>query len=137
MSIGYVTSEVAHGITAMGAAYAALTGLAAIACAYAAVLSISSHRSVTAVAERLNVPVSWMAPLGALLAAGSAGLMTGFAVPVVGTGAACGLIVYFLFAAAFHIRAHDSRVLNWVNWAAFFALSAATLAVGLAYRGPS
>lgn len=42
-------------------------------------------------------------------------------------------------AAAFagaHIRARDTRLLNWVNWAAFFSLAVAALAVGLAYPSP-
>jgi hypothetical protein len=120
----------------MLAAYVAVTVVAAIACAYAAVLNFTHDKSVAEVAERLRVPVSWMVRLGFLLAAGSIGLVAGFAVPVLGTAAACGLVLYFVSAAGAHIRARDTRLLNWVNWAAFFSLAVAALAVGLAYRGP-
>jgi DoxX-like family len=124
------------GEAAMLAAYAAVTVAAAIAYAYAAVLNFTHNKSVAEVAERLRVPVSWMVRLGFLLAAGSIGLVAGFAVPVLGTAAACGLVLYFVSAAGAHIRARDTRLLNWVNWAVFFSLAVAALAVGLAYRGP-
>jgi hypothetical protein len=120
----------------MLAAYVAVTVVAAIAYSYAAVLNFIHDKSVAEVAERLRVPVSWMVRLGFLLAAGSIGLVAGFVVPVLGTAAACGLVLYLLSAAGAHTRARDTRLLNWVNWAAFFSLAVAALAVGLAYRGP-
>jgi DoxX-like family len=120
----------------MLAAYVAVTVVAAIAYACAAVLNFTHSKSVAEVAETLRVPVSWMVRLGFLLAAGSIGLVAGFAVPALGTAAACGLVLYFVCAAGAHIRARDTRLLNWVNWAAFFSLAVAALAVGLAYRGP-
>lgn len=120
----------------MLAGYVAVTVVAAIAYACAAVLNFTRSKSVAETAERLRVPVSWMVRLGFLLAAGSLGLVAGFAVPVLGTAAACGLVLNFVSAAGAHIRAGDTRLLNWVNWAAFFSLAVAALAVGLAYRGP-
>ncbi len=106
---------------------------AAIAFAAASVLNFTHNESVTETAERLGVPVSWQVPLGLLLAAGSLGLITGFVVPVLGTAAACGLVVYFLCAAGAHIRARDTRLLSWINWFAFFSLAVAALVVGLVY----
>jgi hypothetical protein len=120
----------------MLAAYIAVTVVAAIANACAAVLSFTHHKSVVETVERLRVPVSWMVPLGFLLAAGSLGLVAGFAIPALGTAAACGLVPYFLFAAGAHIRARDTRLLAWINWAAFFTLAVAALVMGLAYHGP-
>jgi uncharacterized membrane protein len=120
----------------MLAGYVAVTVVAAIAYAYAAVLNFTHNKSVAQVAERLHVPVLWMARLGFLLAAGSLGLVGGFALPALGTAAACGLVLYFLCAAGAHLRARDTRLLNWVNWAAFFSLAVAALVVGLAYHGP-
>jgi uncharacterized membrane protein len=120
----------------MFAAYLAVTVVAAIVYAYAAVLNFTHNQSVAEVADRLGVPVSWMAPLGLLLGAGSVGLATGFAVPALGTAAACGLVLYFLCAAGAHIRAHDTRLLAWINWSAFFSLALAVLVVALAYRSP-
>jgi hypothetical protein len=98
-------------------------------------LNFTHNKSVAETAERLGVPVSWQVPLGFLLAAGSLGLITGFAVPALGTAAACGLVLYFLCAAVAHIRARDTRLLAWINWFAFFFLAVAALVVGLVYRG--
>ena len=80
----------------MLAAYVAVTVVAVIANAYAAVLSFTHHKSVVETVERLRVPLSWMVPLGFLLAAGSLGLLAGFALPALGTAAACGQVLYFL-----------------------------------------
>jgi uncharacterized membrane protein len=120
----------------MLAVYVAVTVVAAIAYAFAAVLNFTHNKSVAETAERLRVPVSWQVPLGFLLAAGALGLLAGFAVPALGTAAACGLVLYFLCAAGAHIRTRDTRLLAWVNWAAFFLLAVAALVVGLAYHGP-
>jgi hypothetical protein len=121
----------------MRAGYAAVTVVAVIAYAYAAALNFAHNKSVVRTAERLSVPVSWQMPLGWLLGAGSVGLLTGFAVPALGTAAGCGLVLYFVCAAGFHIRARDTLVSSWVTWSAFFALASAALAVGLAYHGPA
>ena len=121
----------------MHVAYIAVTGVAAIIYAYAAVLNFTHNKSVAQTSERLGVPSSWMVPLGSLLAAGSIGLVVGFAVPVLGTAAACGLVLYFVCAAAAHMRARDTQLLSWINWAVFFSLAVAALVVALAYRGPT
>jgi hypothetical protein len=121
----------------MRAAYAAVTAVAVIAYAYAAALNFTHNKSVARTAERLSVPASWQAPLGSLLGAGSAGLLAGFAVPALGTAAGCGLVLYFVCAAGFHVRARDTLFSAWATWSAFFALASAALAVGLAYHGPA
>ncbi|MEV0272344.1 DoxX family protein [Hamadaea sp. NPDC050747] len=120
----------------MLAMYVAVTVVAAIVFAYAAILSITGSDIVIRTAEAVHVPASWMVPLGTLLAAGSLGLLAGFVVPGIGTAAACGLVLYFVGAAAAHVRVRDTRPSHWGNWAAFFALAVATLVVALAYHGP-
>jgi hypothetical protein len=117
-------------------AYLAVTAVAVIALAYAAVLSFTHDRSVADTARRLQVPQSWMVPLGLLLGSGAVGLAAGFAIPALGTAAASGLVLYFLCAAGFHIRARDTRIPAWINWSAFFSLAVAALGVGAAYHGP-
>jgi hypothetical protein len=126
----YVTEE-----AQMRAGYAAVTLVAVIAYGYAAALNFTHNKSVVQTAERLSVPVAWQVPLGLLLAAGSAGLLAGFAVPALGTAAGCGLVLYFVCAAGFHIRARDTLLSSWGTWSAFFLLASAALAVGLAYHG--
>jgi DoxX-like family len=118
----------------MIAAYIAVTVVAATVYAYAAYLNFVGHESVIAIAEETRVPQSWMIPLGTLLASGSLGLLVGLAVPLLGTAAAVGLVLYFLGALGAHLRAH---YYEFGNWAIFFSLAVATLAVGLAYHGPS
>jgi hypothetical protein len=134
--MGSVESATPTEEATMLAAYVAVSVVTAIANAYAAVLSFTHHKSVVETVERLRVPVSWMIPLGFLLAAGSLGLLAGFAIPALGTAAACGLVLYFLCAAGAHIRARDTRLLAWVNWAAFFTLAVAALVMSRAYHGP-
>jgi hypothetical protein len=121
----------------MRSAYIAVTIVAAIAYAYAAVMNVRHEKSVTETCERLGLPVSWQIPLGTVLGAGAAGLAIGLAIPVVGTAAGCGLVLYFICAAGFHVRARDTLISAWCSWFAFFALAAAALAVGLTYHGPA
>lgn len=119
----------------MHAVYVAVTIVAASAYAYAAFLNFSHNKSIVEESGRLRVPVSWMVPLGCLLAAGALGLVAGFAVSWLGIAAACGLVLYFLAAAGAHLRARDTQLLRWVNWAAFFSLAVAALVVSLAQYG--
>ncbi len=115
----------------MLAADLAVTVLVAIVIAYAAYLNFSRNASVIAVAERLGVPVSWQIPLGTLLAAAALGLLAGLAVPLIGTAAAVGLVLYFLCALGTHLRARDRHVgLALV----FLSLASAALAVELAHH---
>jgi hypothetical protein len=115
----------------MQVAYLVFTLAAALANGYAAVLSLAGADSVKDVADRIQVSRAWMPPLGALLASGAVGLLTGFAVPAFGTAAALGLVVYFVCAISAHLRVRDRKV----GGAAFFLLLAAgALATSLAYH---
>lgn len=117
----------------MTAAYIAATAVAALACAFAAYMNFVRHESVVAIADAVQVPRSWMLPLGTLLAAAAVGLLLGFAVPLIGTAAAVGLVLYFLCAIGAHLRAHDKQL----GGAFVFLLLAVTaLILGLAHRGP-
>lgn len=116
----------------MLAAYLTCTCLAALACAYAVYLNVTHARSVTDTAQRLNIPVSLMVPFGVLLGSAAAGLLAGFVVPVLGTAAAAGLVVYFIVALAAHLRARDFQLV----WALIYlSLAVAALATGLAHHG--
>ncbi|AJT63260.1 hypothetical protein T261_1574 [Streptomyces lydicus] len=103
----------------------AINGLAAIA-------NFIGHSYPKSQADKLRVPRSWMRPLGALLAAGALGLLAGIAVPVLGTLAAAGLVLYFLGALCAHLRVRDYQL---GPWAGFFCLPVAALAVSLAHHG--
>jgi hypothetical protein len=117
----------------MQAAYLATTLLAALANGYAAALNFAGAESVKVVADRVEVSRAWMVPLGAVLASGAVGLLTGVAVPALGTAAAAGLVLYFMCAVTAHLRVHDRQIGGAV---CFLLLAAAALTTDLAYRNP-
>jgi DoxX-like protein len=115
------------------AAYITSTGLATIACAYAVYLNVTHASFVIDTAHRLGIPASLMIPFGLLLGLAAAGLLAGFAIPVLGTAAAAGLVSYFVIAVGAHLRANDRR-LAWPLL--YLSLASAALATGLAHHGP-
>jgi hypothetical protein len=114
------------------AAYVTVTILASVFTAIAAVTYLIGHDYPKAQVDMKRLPRSWMPRLGALLAAGSLGLLAGFAVPLVGTLAAAGLVLYFVGALIAHLRVGSRKL---VGWAVFFLTVVAALAVGLSYHG--
>ena len=108
--------------------YLVTTILAALANGYAASLNFVGAESVKVVADRVHVSRGWMVPLGTLLAAGAAGLLTGFAVPALGTAAAIGLVLYFICAVTAHLRVRDRQIGGAVF---FLLLAAAALTTGV------
>ena len=78
-----------------------------------------------------RLPRSWVPVLGMLLAAGSAGLLAGFAVPLVGTLSAAGLVLYFVGALVAHLRVGSRQL---AGRAVFFATAVAALTVNLSYH---
>lgn len=116
----------------MHSLYIVTTCVAAFANGYAAFLNFSGAESVKAVADRLRVPRGWMVPLGTLLACGAVGLLTGFAVPLLGVAAGIGLVVYFVCAVTAHLRVGDHRIGGAVS---FLLLSAAALSTNVAHHG--
>ncbi|WP_435243895.1 DoxX family protein [Streptomyces cucumeris] len=112
--------------------YLVITLLTAAVNGLAATANFIGHEYPKSQADKLRVPRSWMRPLGTLLAAGALGLLAGFAVPVLGTLAAAGLVLYFLGALYAHLRVGDHQL---GPWAMFFCLPVAALAVSLAHHG--
>lgn len=80
-----------------------------------------------------GVPESWLVfPIGIPKVAGAAGLLLGIlGVPLVGTAAAIGLVLYFVCAVYTHLRVSDhSFQFGLAN--GFLALAVATLALDVA-----
>jgi hypothetical protein len=115
----------------MHVTYLVSTILAALANGYAASLNFVGAASVTVVADRVRVSRGWMVPLGALLACGALGLLTGLVVPALGTAAAIGLVLYFICAVSAHVRVRDRQIGGAVF---FLLLAAAALSTDVAYR---
>ena len=64
---------------------------------------------VTAGLTTAGVPLSWFVPLALLEIAGTAGLLIGIWWRPLGIAAAIGVILYFLGALIFHVRAKDAK----------------------------
>jgi hypothetical protein len=117
----------------MFATYVTVTVLAAVVNGAAAVTYLIGHAYPMAQLDMKRLPRSWMPRLGAVLAAGALGLLAGFAVPLLGTLAAGGLVLYFVGALVAHLRVGSRKL---VGWAVFSAVAVAALAVNLGYQPP-
>jgi hypothetical protein len=111
--------------------YVTVTILAAVFNGFAAVTYLIGHEYPKAQADMKRIPRSWVPVLGMALAAGSLGLVAGFVVPLLGTIAAAGLVLYFIGAFFAHMRVGSRKL---VGWAIFFATAVAALAVNLAHH---
>ena len=116
----------------MFAAYVSVTVVASIFTAIASVTYLIGHPYPKAQLDMKRLPHSWMPVLGLILAAGSVGLLAGFAVPLLGQLAATGLVLYFVGALLAHLRV-GSR--NLIGWSVFFVTAVAALVVNVGYHG--
>ncbi|RAO18001.1 hypothetical protein MED15_03348 [Micromonospora noduli] len=115
----------------MFAAYVTVTILASVFTGFAAVTYLIGHDYPKAQADMKRVPRSWVPRLGVALAAGSSGLLAGFAVPPLGTLAAAGLVLYFIGALIAHLRVGSRQL---VGPAVFFVTVVAALTLNVLYR---
>lgn len=86
-------------------AYIVVTIVAAAIYAYAAYVDFIGAGWILENMTRYGVPHSWLFLLGVLKAAGALGLLVGLVIPMIGTAAAIGLVVYFLGAIVTVARA--------------------------------
>ena len=91
----------------MFTAYIIVTLIAAAANAFSATLDFIRYNPVLINMAKASVPDSWITMLGLLKAAGALGLLAGIAVPLIGTAAAVGLVLFFVGAIITHLRAGD------------------------------
>ncbi|HEU5237683.1 MAG TPA: DoxX family protein [Pyrinomonadaceae bacterium] len=116
----------------MFVAYIIVTVVAAAANIYATTLDFFRSQQVLTNMARLGVPESWLPILGILKAAGALGLLVGIGVPLIGTAAAIGLILFFVAAIITHLRAHDH---SFGVAVVFLLLAVAALVLGLYTNG--
>ncbi|AWK11798.1 hypothetical protein SSP531S_02240 [Streptomyces spongiicola] len=110
----------------MFTAYAVVTAVAIAANAVEAAANFLRARFVVANAAAVGVPPSWLPALGALKGAAALGLLLGLlGLTAVGTAAATGLVLFFIGALVFHVRARVFH--NIAGPLLFLALSAAAL----------
>lgn len=81
-----------------------------------------------------GVPESWLVfPIGTLKTAGALGVLAGaLGMPLLGTAAAIGLVLFFVCAAYTHIRVSDFSSTFFLGSCFFLPLAIATLALNLA-----
>ena len=110
--------------------YVAVAVVAAAMNVWAASLDFRRAESAVANAAKVEVPPSWLTPLGALKLAGAVGLIAGIAVPLIGVAAAIGLVLFFVCATFAHLR------ISWYSTLpfpiAFLLFAVAALALRLA-----
>lgn len=84
--------------------YAAVAVLAAAMNIWAASLDFRRAEMAVANAAKVEVPSTWLLPLGALKFAGALGFIIGIVVPLIGIAAAIGLVLFFVCAIFAHLR---------------------------------
>jgi hypothetical protein len=85
----------------------AISVLLAVLLAFAAIRKLSHRPQVVASYARAGVPERWLNPLAAVLLAAAAGLVVGLAWPPLSVVTAAMVVVYFIVAITFHVRAKD------------------------------
>lgn len=116
----------------MFAAYVTVTILGVFFNGAAAVTYLIGHEYPKTQADMKGIARKWVPVLGMLLAAGTVGLLAGFAVPLLGTLAAAGLILYFIGAIIAHLRVGSRNIVGGI---VFLATAVAALILGLAHHG--
>jgi hypothetical protein len=112
-------------------AYVVVTLLAIAATAFSGVAALVHFGPILPGMARAGVPESWLTMLGVLKTAGAVGLLLGLiGVPLIGTAAAIGLVVFFVGAIITHLRARDyARQFGLAI--GLFILAVSTLVLGL------
>ncbi|MFC8535448.1 DoxX family protein [Streptomyces sp. NPDC057249] len=116
----------------MRTAYLTVTVLGVFFNGAAAVTYLIGHEYPKSQADMKGIPRTYVPWLGMCLAAGTLGLLAGFAVPALGTLAACGLILYFIGAIIAHLRVGSRNIVGGI---VFLATAVAALILGVRYHG--
>jgi hypothetical protein len=115
-------------------AYVVVTILAIAANTFSGVAALLHFKPILPGMAKADVPASWLTfPIGTLKTAGAIGLALGLlGLPLIGTAAAIGLILFFTCAVYTHVRASDySPQFGLAN--GFLVLAVAALVLGLPF----
>jgi DoxX-like family len=104
--------------------------LLAVLITFSAALKLTHKPKVVESYRTAGVSEAWLNGLAALLLAAAAGLVVGIWWPVAGFVAAAGLVVYFVLAVGFHIRANDTA--HMITPAVLAGVAAAVVALQVA-----
>lgn len=127
-------SQVPHDLlrargSAMSTGYLVLALVTAAVNVWAAIGDFLHTPSTMKNVATVEVPPSWLVPLGLLKAAGAVGLLVGIIVPVIGVAAATGLVLFFVCAVFAHLRVRWYSTLPFP--ATFLALAVGSLVARL------
>ncbi len=126
----------------MFTAYVVVTLLAIGANAFSGVAALVHFKPILPSMAKAGVPKSWLTfPIGTLKTAGALGLLLGLiGVPLIGTAAAIGLVLFFVCAIHTHLLARDYsldiRNSTFGLAIGFLLLNVAALALDLASSQP-
>jgi DoxX-like family len=120
----------------MFTAYVVITLLAIAADAFSGVAALVHFKAIIPGMLKAGVPESWLTfPIGTLKTAGALGLLVGLiGVPLIGTAAAIGLVLFFVCAIYTHLLARDYSP-QFGLAIGFLLLNAAALVLVLASSG--
>lgn len=114
----------------MPIAYLTITAITILANAGAAAADLVRAEPVLRNTAEVRVSPSWLPLLGALKAAGAAGLLLGLlGLPAIGVAAAAGLVAFFIGAIGAHVRARV--IYNLAFPGTFLALAIASLTLAI------
>jgi hypothetical protein len=120
----------------MFTAYVVVALLAVAANLFSGIAALVHMKAILPGMAKAGVPESWLTfPIGTLKTAGAVGLLLGLiGVPLIGTAAAIGLILFFVCALYTHVRVSDYTP-QFALANGFLALAVAALVLGLASSG--
>jgi hypothetical protein len=123
-------------MTTTYAAYAVVSVVAIAANAFSGIAAMVHFKPIVPRMIKAGVPEAWLTfPIGVLKTAGAFGLLLGLlGVPLIGTAAAIGLILFFVCAIYTHIRAGDYSP-QFGLAIGFLVLATVALALDLASAG--
>jgi hypothetical protein len=111
-------------------AYTVTAAVVVLYCTFSAVMDFIRYQPILDSMAAAGVPSFWLPGLGAAKGAGAVGLLLGLlGVPLVGTAALIGIVLFFLGAILTHLRAGDR---GYGLAAGFLTLALAALALDLA-----
>jgi uncharacterized membrane protein YphA (DoxX/SURF4 family) len=90
-------------------AYTVVAVVLGLGIAASASAKIRRDERVTTALTSVGVPPSWFVPLALLEIAGTVGLLIGIGWRPLGIAAAIGVVLYFVGALTFHVRAKDVK----------------------------
>lgn len=95
-----------------------------------AAASVRPPRFISDCLEGVGFPRPWWWTLIVIKSLAVAGLLVGIWIPGIAMAATIGVVVYFLCAAASHVKAQFLGQAFWLNCLGMLALSLATLTIG-------